>query len=518
MNVTIIGNGISANLGAMYLRRRLPESTKIVIVGPASRGKLPLVGESLIEISTKFLEEHLNLGAYMCKNHFPKYALTYYFKLDPKNPKDRTYSVHCNERDPRDRRPLPGWEGPGVRPPAWLLNRHVFDRDIQAMVTSDNNIERIKGVVKEIDFNKNSPHTLSINEANGNQRSLETNWVIDATGRTRFLGKRLNLIDRPKIGQRSCFWFWLTGFDRSLLKNVDALGPMPPGEGEEYHYDRYYTTHHFMSRGSWIWLIPIKTADNSERISIGITWRPDIFQHEIRSVDDFIEQVEKVHPVVTDLVKSGSVDGSHILRNYRYSLRQAYSKDRWCIIADAALAYDPLFSNGLAFCTIQLEQIGEMIAQDYKGHHSAEFISKLDKMFWAPVVASQKAITEWYESMDDPFLSALRLHWIEVSYFYILLPMVVNHCHYDPERIALWNIFQNREKPFDIPKRLLDLRNSVDIITPDHFVYRGKEKVNPRALEKVTDLREIRSQFVQGAELINQYKKDVTARFRLVGT
>ena len=62
MKVTIIGNGISANLGAMYLRRRLPESTKIVVVGPGSRGKLPLVGESLIEISTKFLEEHLGLG------------------------------------------------------------------------------------------------------------------------------------------------------------------------------------------------------------------------------------------------------------------------------------------------------------------------------------------------------------------------------------------------------------------------------------------------------------------------
>lgn len=63
MRVVIIGNGIIANLGALYLRKRLPESTEIVIVGPTSRGGLPVVGESTKEITAMFLEEKLGLGS-----------------------------------------------------------------------------------------------------------------------------------------------------------------------------------------------------------------------------------------------------------------------------------------------------------------------------------------------------------------------------------------------------------------------------------------------------------------------
>ncbi len=512
MHVTIIGNSIVANLGALYLRRRLPDSTKIVVVGPSSRGKLPLVGESLIEISTRFIEEELGLGNYLAENHYPKYALTYYFKLDPENPDDRTYSVHCNERDPLTRRPLSSWKGPGIRPPAWLINRHEFDRDMQKIVSADDRTEQIEGHVRTIELDADSGHTLFVEQADGTQRRLATDWIIDASGRSRVLGKKLDLVTRPRDGQRSCFWFWLSDFDRSQLKNLDALGPMPPAEGEEYHYDRYYTTHHFMGRNYWIWLIPIRMADNSEKISIGITWRPDLFEGDVRSVGDFVEQVERTHPVVTDLVRSGRSGDSHTLRNYRYAVSQAYSKDRWAIVGDAGFALDPLFSNGIAFSTIQLEQIGQLLANDCEGRHSPEYIETLDKMFWAPLSASQKAITDWYEFMHDPYLSSMRLHWVEVSYFYILLPMVVNRCHYDPERIGLWKILQNREKPFDVPKDLRKLCDSVGKVTAEHFIYRGKEKVNLRAMDVVEDVQEVRQQMAEGAEILYRYKRDVMAR------
>jgi len=46
-------------------------------------------------------------------------------------------------------------------------------------------------------------------------------------------------------------------------------------------------------------------------------------------------------------------------------------------MGDVAFAPDSLFSNGLVFGTIQLEQIGAMIARDREGQHSAEFIEEL---------------------------------------------------------------------------------------------------------------------------------------------
>ena len=515
MRLAILGNGVLANLAALYLRKNTPEDTEITIVGPAERGKLPRVGESLIEISTRFLEEQLGLGQYLRKNHNPKFALTYYFKLDLDDPEDRTYSIHCNERAPDNHPPLEGWEGPMARPPAWLINREVFDRDMKQLVTDDPGIERIEGLAKDIELDRQAGHTITIAEANGEKRTLEADWVIDVTGRARFLGKRLGLIEKPKTGQRNCFWFHVEDFDADLLTALDALGPQPPEEGEDYHYDRYFTTHHFMGRGNWIWLIPVKGEDGKDHMSVGLTSRPDIYPHEVRSVEQFLEHVDKEHPVVADLVRSGTVEDTSILGNYRYFAKQAYSPDRWCLLGDSAYALDPLFSNGLAFGTIQIEQIGEMIRRDCEGELTDKLVNDMDKAIWAPLIASQNTITEWYASMDDPYLSALRLNWIEIAYFYMLLPMVVNRCHYDPKRMGLWNIMQSSAPPFEVPPQLIEARKHFDRVTPDHFIYRGKEKVNLRALEEVEKLGDIRSQIVEGSQLRQRYAEDSLAQLEV---
>jgi 2-polyprenyl-6-methoxyphenol hydroxylase-like FAD-dependent oxidoreductase len=513
MQVAIIGNGILANLGALYFKKHLPESVDVVLIGPDDRGGLPLVGESTIEITAEFLEGKLGLGEYLCENQYPKFGLTYYFKLDPDNPEDRTYSVHCNERGPNNARPLASWKGPMVRPLSWLLNRFTFDRDIMKMVADHGGIERIRGRVTDVDLDGEKGHTLHIKETDGHTRSLKADWIIDGTGRNRLLAKKLGLIIKPE-GQRDCFWFWLADFDRDLLKNLNALGPKPPALGEPFHYDRYYTTHHFMGRGNWIWMIPLKSEDGSELISIGFVSHPGVYEGEVGSVEDFMEQVGKVHPVVTDFVKSGRVVDSSRLRRYHYVVSKVYSPDRWGIVGDAAFAPDPLFSNGLAFGTLQLEQLAEMIAQDCKGNHKPKYVDSLSSALMAPVIASQTAISNWYYSMHDPFLSALRLTWIEFTYFYLLLPLAVNRCHYQFDRMKLWRALQLRQNknPFEIPQALLNARGLFDKPTPEHFIYKGKEKVNPRALDRVDNIADIMDQIKDGSSLRTQYTREVVAR------
>lgn len=513
MRVLIVGNGVVGNLAALYLRKRLPTNVEIVIVGPESRGGMPVVGESTIEITARFLENQLELGDYLRTTHYPKYALTYYFKLDFENPDDRRYSVQCNERDPTDLAPLPGWEGPMARPPSWQLNRSVFDRDIRVMVDKTPGIRRILGTVTDITLDPEALHVVAYRGDDQGHDTLGANWLIDASGRRQILAKKLKLTRKSRTAQRNSFWFRLSGFERDLLGQLDALGPMPPSEGEHYHYDRYYSTHHFMGRGNWIWLIPMRTADDSELISIGISSRPDVYPHSVRNMDDFMEHVSKEHPVITDLVETGTVEDTNTLNNYRYVIERAYSPDRWCIVGDAAFAPDPLFSNGLAFSTVQLEQVGEMIARDCAGEHSPEYIAQLEEIFWKPVVGSQNTIAKWYETMDDSLLCAPRLHWIEVSYFYVLLPLIVNRCHYDPERLPMFNYMRGDGVPIDVPKLLLNLREGIETATPDHFVYHGKEKVNLRALEQVGNLKELRAQFLAASEVLDRYTEELTGRW-----
>jgi hypothetical protein len=343
---------------------------------------------------------------------------------------------------------------------------------------------------------------------------LEADWVIDATGRKQVLAKQLGLRRMEREAQRDCFWFRLKDFDRRILGEIEALGPMPPGVGEPYHYDRYFSTHHFMGKGNWIWLIPLRSEGDGDLMSIGLSTRPDVYPHTVRTVEGFLEHVASEHPVITELVESGTIVDTNLYRNYRYVVDQAYSEDRWCIIGDAAFAADPLFSNGLTFSSIQIEQVGEMIDRDRRGDHDADYIRRLESVFWAPLVGSQNTIAEWYETMDDPLLCAARLHYIEVSYFYLLLPLITNRCHLEPDRLAEWRVMLLKAgAPLRLPQALVDARTTVGEVAPAHFVYQGKEKVNRAALRQYEDLAEMRARMQKGADLLREYVDQLLDRW-----
>lgn len=516
--VVILGNGIIANLSALLLQRKQGDNIEIAVVGPTSRGGLPVVGESTIEITTEFLERHLGLGQYLRATHYPKFGLTYYFQLDPRRPEDRTYSVHQNQASPVDTPDLPGWGGPMARPPSWQLNRTVFDRDMRALV-DDAGIPRIAGVAKDVTLDGEKGHRLSVRTEEGADVEVVADWLIDATGRNRFLGRRLGLTQRL-AGQRNAFWFHVDNAERQHLKQINALGPDPDGPDGPYHYDRFFSTHHFFGRGNWVWIIPMRRPDGSDRLSIGITSHPDHFAGEHpRSIEAARAQIGSEHHALLDLIDSGTVADTSVLRNYIYTSSRLYSADRWAVIGDAACTLDPLFSNGLAFASMEMLQVEQMIARDLAGDHDGDYIDQLSSAVLGPLNASQAAITDWYRTMDDALLANLRLYWIEISYFYGLLPAVHNRCFIEPARLPLWNeVFnQRRERVerFDLPKVLLDARREIDQLAPEHFIYMGVEKVNPRALEEVDDsLNGLLQQLRAGANLRSELTRLTLERLR----
>ncbi len=513
MRVAVIGNGIQANMGVRYLNRMFGDKIQLYRIGPEDRGGLPVVGESTIEITARFLEECMGLTEYLRDHHYPKYALTYYFKIRPDDPSDRTYSVHCNERAPRDCRKVPGWTGPMDHPPSWQLNREVFDRDIRRMNASVEAIQCLDGMVTEVEIRPGGKHRLSVMMTSGAATTLDVDWVLDVSGRHRLLARQFDLTVRPDA-PRDVFWFRLEGFDRSLLKDLEAWGPEPAGPGETYHYDRYYSTHHFMCRGGWIWMIPMKGESGLDRMSIGFSYMPELAGVQIRNMEDFLRFADGSHTVIADLVRSGHVDDTNLMRRYPYTATRFYSPDRWAIVGDAAYSPDPLFSNGLAFGSIQWEQIGAMLARDLDRSLSPEYVLALSDALSGPVNASQKAITTWYPTMHDPWISAIRLNWIEIAYFYLFLPMVVNECHFREDRLGLFSLLAEKQQAnaFDLSEDLLEARQSIGDFQPEHFLYIGKEKVNLRAMEIVSDIRELYAQGAEGGKLRNAYARMILDR------
>ena len=122
-----MGSGVVGNFAAAYFRRYFP-TLRVAVVGRSDQ-ELPIVGESLVELSTHFLQD-LGLSRILIEQHLPKYGLTYYYKLDPSRPRDPGYIVD---------------EAPSNPPfPSFLINRFRFDAELRRL-NRQRGVRRIEG-------------------------------------------------------------------------------------------------------------------------------------------------------------------------------------------------------------------------------------------------------------------------------------------------------------------------------------------------------------------------------------
>lgn len=433
--LVVIGSSISGGLAACYLKLRFPDCEVVSIQKP--HAKFPIVGESLTEFSTLLFHE-IGLGSYLEEQHFHKYGLTFYFKEKIDDPTDYTYSTHEATRIP----PMPSNQ----------INRSTLAVRLKERA-KELGVEMIDGTVTDATIRESGPHQIVYTVDGGDSVSIETTWIVDASGRNRFLAKKLGLKKTSQF-QRSSFWFRLEGFDKEILKQMEQV------KTPHHCFDPYYVTHHFFGQHNWMWAIPMQPERSapaqSDLISIGIVFRPDLYKREISSVDSFLSEVAAEHPVVADLVKSGKIVDTNIFRNYFYETKQSYSPRGWFIIGDAGDTVDPLYSTGISMTSIQIKQVAAIIEADRNGTLTEEFVSDLESLYKAIRNNLQYEVSRLFEVMGDPFQANLRMHCSSAFYFYVLLPSWL--CGYITDRVGakvMKKVIEDGAKRFESLRTLL---------------------------------------------------------------
>jgi flavin-dependent dehydrogenase len=417
-DVLVMGGGATGQLAAAYFRMRFPNLKVAVVEGPHKNR--PIVGESFVEITVDFLLE-LGLGNYLVENHYPKYGLTYYFKPDVDHRIDRTYIVD---------------EAPTVPPLlSFQVNRFTFDREVRARNLEDG-VEMIDGTVAGIDIGKSGElHTVTVQDPVRQQDTLRARWLIDATGRNRVLSKLLQLHEKVNE-QKNVFWFRLMNFDPEILGRIRAL------KKQNRAFVPYFATHHFFGKGNWIWCIPMRSPENLPLISIGITYRKDIYPYgEVRTMEQFLESVGREHEVIVELTRSGTVVDTNFYSSYMWECRQRYSANGWYIIGDAADTVDPLYSVGMALSSVQIRQIAAIIERELDGYDTHEFTKDLDTAITAFQRGVTRDTTRLYECMGDAYQCHLRVHLAVTELFHLALPLLMNEYLWDPLGVQLVNRF-----------------------------------------------------------------------------
>jgi flavin-dependent dehydrogenase len=437
-DVLVMGGGATGQLAAAYLRMRFPNLKVAVIEGPHKNR--PIVGESFVEITVDLLLE-LGLGAYLIDKHYPKYGLTYYFKPDIDHPADRTYIVD---------------EAPTVPPLlSFQVNRFTFDREVRAR-NLENGIEMIDGMVAGVKLRSgDEAHTVTVQDPAQQEYTLRARWLIDATGRNRVLAKLLQLHETVNE-QKNVFWFRLTNFDPAILDHIRAV------KKQNRAFVPYFATHHFFGKGNWIWCIPMRSPDNLPLISIGITYRKDIYPHgEVRTMEQFLECVGREHEVIVELTRSGTVVDTNFYSSYMWECRQRYSPDGWFIIGDAGDTVDPLYSVGMALSSVQIRQIAAIIERELNGDDTVEFAKDLD----TAITTFQRGVTretaQLYECMDDAYQCHLRVHLAVTELFHLALPLLMNDYLWDPLGVKLVNRFFTLETLEEDTRKLQELIREV---------------------------------------------------------
>ncbi len=424
IDVAVMGGGVTGQLAAAYLRMRFPRLSIAIVEG--LRKPRPIVGESFVEITIDFLLE-LGLGRYLIENHFPKYGLTYYYKRAIEDPGDRTYIVD---------------ESPTVPPfLSFQINRFTFDREVRRR-NIECGIEMIDGLVAAIDLSQsgtNGLHTIIVRDGGLRDFAIRARWLIDATGRNRVIAKLLQLTERVEA-QKDVFWFRLANFDPEILSRIRAV------KKENRAFVPYFGTHHFFGRGNWIWAIPMRSPDATPLISIGITYRKDVYPYgPIHTIEQFLECVGHEHEMIVELARSGEIVDTNSYSSYMWECRQHYSANGWYIIGDAGDTVDPLYSVGLALTSVQIRQIAAAIEHGLSGYDSGQFTQNLDAVFTAFHHGITRDTTRLYECMGDAYQCHLRVHLIVLQLFHMAIPLLLNGYLWDPAGVKIVNGIANLE-------------------------------------------------------------------------
>jgi len=392
-DVVILGGAFSGASAAILLRRELPE-LRVLIVEKAERFD-EKVGEATTEMSAMFLTRRLAMWQHLENEQLPKEGLRYWFS-------NEKVTGHANASE----------TGGAIRStvPAFQLRRDALDEHLLATAVAEGaelwRPARVTDVVIG-DFD----HKVTVGE-----REIRCRWLLDATGRVTFLGRKLNLIERNDEHPTAAIW--------CRWKNVRHIDDIAARKGFAASNvgSRRLGTNHYTGYGYWIWVIPLGNGETS----VGVVFDKRLvgLHHSKNRAEDFIAFLKAI-PALAELLE-GAEPRLEDLRFYShlpYATKQ-YMGRGWSLLGDAAAFLDPYYSPGLDHASFTAEATVEMIKKDVRGESLDASIAEHNETFVRSYWRFFRAVykDKYYYMGEGDLLSAAMLIDTAQYYIFVVLP------------------------------------------------------------------------------------------------
>ncbi|HET7434664.1 MAG TPA: NAD(P)/FAD-dependent oxidoreductase, partial [Thermoanaerobaculia bacterium] len=396
-DVIVLGGAFSGASAALLLRREAPH-LRVLIVEKAEAFDAK-VGEATTEMSAMFLTRRLALWHHLEAEHLPKEGLRYWFANDK-------VTGHANASE----------TGGTIRStvPAFQLRRDTLDEYIlESAVREGAELLRpakvLNATIGEFD------HRVIV-ETNGESRELSCRWLLDATGRANFIGRKLNLIERNDEHPTAaiwCRWKNVRHIDDFAARNGFAGGNIG---------SRRLGTNHYTGYGYWIWVIPLGNGETS----IGVVFDKRLvdLHHSKNRADDFIAFLKAI-PALAELLDGSEprLDDLRFYSHLAYCTKQYMGKG-WALLGDAAAFLDPYYSPGLDHAAFTIEATVNIVKEETMGKDVAPAIAEHNETFvrsyWRFFRAAYR--DKYYYMGEADLLSAAMLIDTAQYYIFVVIP------------------------------------------------------------------------------------------------
>jgi flavin-dependent dehydrogenase len=395
-DVVILGGAFSGASTALLLRRESPQ-LRVLIVEKAEAFD-EKVGEATTEMSAMFLTRRLAMWHHLEREQLPKEGLRYWFS-------NAKVTGHANATE------AGGFIRSSV--PAFQLRRDALDEHLLATAVAEG-AELVRPakardvVVGDFDHRV----TLEIGEET---REISCRWLLDATGKVTFLGKRLNLIERNDEHPTAALWCrWKN------VRHIDDIAARNGFAGSNVG-SRRLATNHYTGYGFWIWVIPLGNGETS----IGIVFDKRLvdLHHSKNRAGDYVAFLKAI-PSLAELLDGAEprLDDLRFYSTLAYATKQ-YMGNGWALLGDAAAFLDPYYSPGLDHASFTAEATAEIIRDEAMGKDIAPRIAEHNETFirsyWRFFRAAYK--DKYYYMGEADLLSAAFL--IDTAQYYIFVVM-----------------------------------------------------------------------------------------------
>ncbi len=390
--VVVVGAGIIGLINALqYARRNIDVVLIDNLVGHKRSYK---VGESLLVFSNMFLRTVGGLDEHLMTESFPKHGIWFTYGMEGRSSFEQRSEWGLETFLPSAMKDEFG--SPKlmrcISQDCQIVRPEIED----VLLESARKHPRIRvldtGVVRDVVLGSGSEqHQVSWEcKQTGAIGKLAARWVIDCSGRNRFLARKFDHVAEGPIlsdgFQTTAVWAQFDRIDDSQFKEWGAVFD------DGVNTRRDLNTLHVWGDHYWIWVIRLSKG----RISIGATY-DQRHSPEGKSFRDKFWNLMRRYPIFDGVLSEENLLEFRSYKNVQHLTDTFVSRRRYAMAGDAASIIDAYYSQGMSLAFVTSWHVANIAEADLRqGVLDGEYIDRVNVSTRADWQMMRNMLTEKY--------------------------------------------------------------------------------------------------------------------------